>query len=272
MRWFCAVALLGGLIVLPAMGEDLVEINGKVVLSEKSKLPARTPLVFDKDKAVCAMDKDANTENWVIDAKTRAIRDVVVYIVAEPTDEQAKAIAKDKGRAKVELVFDPKLIPAKLKDVPKDPVVFDQPCCRYIPHVAVARVGQKVTIKNSASIPHNAQWTSANNGEFNPLLAAGGKKEVDPLVAERNVITLGCTIHPWMKAFLKVVDSPYYAVTDEKGEFKIKDIPPGKYRIVYFHPEGGFLDGALGRFGVPLEVKAKGGAIPATEWKIEEPK
>lgn len=269
MRWFCAVALLGAFIVLPAMGEDLVEIKGKVVVDKKSNLPVRQALVFDKDKNVCAADKDANTENWVVDPKTRAIRDVVVYIVAEPTAAEAAIIAKDKARAKVELVFDPKLIPAKLKAVPKEPVVFDQPCCRYIPHVAVARVGQTVQIKNSASIPHNAQWTSANNGEFNPLLAAGGKKDVDPLVAERNVITLGCTIHPWMKAYLKVVDSPYYAVTDEKGEFKIKDIPPGKYRIIYFHPEGGFHGGPMGRFGSTLEIPAKGGAIPDVEWEIK---
>ncbi|MCX7666137.1 MAG: hypothetical protein N2112_11385 [Gemmataceae bacterium] len=269
MRCFCAVALLGGLIVLPVMGEDLVQVKGKVVLDKDSKVPNRTPLVFDKDKDVCAKDTDPNSENWVVDPKTRGIRDVIVYIVSEPTAEQAAIIAKDKARAKVELVFDPAKIPAQLKAPPKEPVVFDQPCCRYIPHVAVGRVGQPVLIKNSAPIPHNAQWTSANNGEFNPLLAPGGQKEVPALVAERNVITIGCTIHPWMKAYLKVVDTPYYAVTDKNGEFTIKDLPAGKYRIVYFHPEGGFFGGALGRFGTPIEIKPTGGDLPQIDWKIE---
>ena len=38
-------------------------------------------------------------------------------------------------------------------------------------------------------------------------------------------------IHPWMHAFVGVVDNPYYAVTGKDGSFAIKDLPPGKYTI-----------------------------------------
>lgn len=269
MRFLVGLALFSSICVLPVMGEELVQIKGKVLLDKKSDIPKRAAINPAVDKNVCLKDKDFNTEEWVVDEKTRGIRDVVVYIVSEPTKEQAAEIEKSKARAKVELAFDPKLIPDKLKAVPKDPVVFDQPCCRYIPHVAVARVGQSVVVKNSAPIAHNVSWTSDKNGAFNPILAPGKEKAVGALVAERNPILIGCTIHAWMKAYLLVVDTPYHAVTNDKGEFTIKDLPKGKYRVVYWHPEGGFVGGGLGRFGSTLEIK--GGDVPDAEYSIKKP-
>ncbi len=269
MRFCVGLALLASICVLPAMGDELVQIKGKVLLDKKSDIPKRMPINPAVDKNVCIKDKDFNTEEWVVDEKTRGIRDVVVYIVSEPTKEQAAEIEKSKARARVELAFDPNKIPAKLKAPPKDPVVFDQPCCRYIPRVAVARVGQDVVAKNSATIPHNVLWNSENNGMFNVILAPGKEKNAGAMKSERNPIVIGCTIHAWMKAYLLVVDTPYHAVTNEKGEYTIKDIPPGKYRVVYWHPEGGFIGGGMGRFGSTMEIK--GGELPEAEYEIKKP-
>jgi hypothetical protein len=44
-----------------------------------------------------------------------------------------------------------------------------------------------------------------------------------------------CDVHPWMFAWVTVVDHPYFAVTDKEGNFTIKDVPPGKYKISYQH-------------------------------------
>jgi hypothetical protein len=41
--------------------------------------------------------------------------------------------------------------------------------------------------------------------------------------------------HIWMNGVVMVVPDPYYAVTDEHGEFKFTGVPPGDYEIVAWH-------------------------------------
>ena len=60
----------------------------------------------------------------------------------------------------------------------------------------------------------------------------GWSVEMQELVADRFPITVSCTIHPWMRAWIRVFDHPYYAVTDDNGHFEIKDAPAGEYRLV----------------------------------------
>ncbi len=43
---------------------------------------------------------------------------------------------------------------------------------------------------------------------------------------------VGCDIHSWMEAYWLVLDNPYFAVTDEKGNFEIKDAPAGDQKVV----------------------------------------
>ena len=33
-----------------------------------------------------------------------------------------------------------------------------------------------------------------------------------------------------------MVDNPYYAISDEEGEFTLKDVPPGTYDVLAWHP------------------------------------
>ena len=41
-----------------------------------------------------------------------------------------------------------------------------------------------------------------------------------------------CDVHPWMKTWVLVSDHPYYAVTDENGNYEIKGVPAGTYEVV----------------------------------------
>lgn len=41
--------------------------------------------------------------------------------------------------------------------------------------------------------------------------------------------------HPWQHAYVYIFDHPYAAVSDEKGEFAIKDVPPGIYTVEAWH-------------------------------------
>ena len=61
-----------------------------------------------------------------------------------------------------------------------------------------------------------------------------------------------------MRANIRVFDHPYFAVTNEKGEFEIKDAPAGKYRLVIWQDKGWVVteNGKLGKFGIPIEIAA----------------
>jgi hypothetical protein len=48
-----------------------------------------------------------------------------------------------------------------------------------------------------------------------------------------------CDLHPWNYAYLGVFAHPYFAVTDEQGQFTIPGVPAGQYSVEIFHPKGG---------------------------------
>jgi hypothetical protein len=45
------------------------------------------------------------------------------------------------------------------------------------------------------------------------------------------MVPVKCNIHSWMHAWIGVLPHPYFAVSNEKGDFTIPDLPPGTYTI-----------------------------------------
>ena len=116
----------------------------------------------------------------------------------------------------------------------------------YVPRVLACREGDELTVKNTAAFAHNAKYSSSKNGEGNPLVAAGGKYTMPTaLTAEKNPISLSCSIHGWMQAYVMVYDHPYYATTGKDGTFEIKMAPVGKFKL-YVRHESGFNGGVKG--------------------------
>jgi hypothetical protein len=138
-----------------------------------------------------------------------------------------------------------------LKDPNPKEVELDQPFCRYDPHVLGIREGQKLVAKNSAPVAHNVMITGFQQ-QHNPQLPPG-RSHTFELLSERNAIRVSCGQHPWMQGFLWVFDHPYFAVTDANGAFKIEKAPAGKWNLVIWHEEIGYVDGRNGR---PIEIKA----------------
>lgn len=250
-------AYLSLLVAIPAFGQaQWSTVKGKVVFDDsKVKIPARVfpPAAKMANLPACAAkDKDFLTEDWIVDPKTKAVKDVVVWLAPEPTADEWKRLKlpnNDKARLRDFPSFKPADIHPDRRAVPADPVVIDQPCCRFIPHQSAMRVGQTLVIKNSAAFAHNANYTSDNNGSDNPLIPDGKEVQIPIKKPERYEIKIACNIHPWMSASVRVFDHPYFAVTNEKGEYEIKDAPVGKYRIFVFHSAGGFTGSNDGRFG-----------------------
>jgi plastocyanin len=114
----------------------------------------------------------------------------------------------------------------------------DQQKCRFTPHVTVAPVGQDVSILNSDGILHNIHTYSTANPSMN-VAQPKFKKEVKAKFAKPEIIKLSCDVHNWMQGWIVATDHPYVAVTDEKGAFKLTDVPPGTYKVEIWHETGG---------------------------------
>src|SRR5262249_20834690 len=136
-------------------------------------------------------------------------------------------------------------------------VTLDQPTCAFEPHCLALREGQDLEVKNNAPIPHSVNWqtTNPNNPGGNLLIPAGGVHVIPKLQAERIPFTVTCTIHPWMRGRVGVFDHPYFAVTDENGNFEIKNAPAGHYRLKVYHDAIGWRNGKEGRDGEKITIK-----------------
>lgn len=122
-------------------------------------------------------------------------------------------------------------------DMPSEPVVLDQVSCEYTPYVLTARVGQKIVVKNSDPVLHNVHPTPKvqGNPEYNKVqLPRGEDLEFTYKNAER-FLRFKCDVHPWMFAYVNLVDHPFFSVSAEDGSYTIKNVPPGEYEIQAIH-------------------------------------
>jgi len=127
-------------------------------------------------------------------------------------------------------------------DVPKDPVVLDQSGCKYHPHVMGVMTGQTVQIKNDDQTTHNIHPTPKDNREWNESQPPSSPAIEKNFAREEIMLPVKCNQHPWMKMYISVVKSPFYAVTDKSGKYEIKGLPPGDYTIAFVHEKLGEQD------------------------------
>jgi plastocyanin len=135
-------------------------------------------------------------------------------------------------------------------DPPKESLVIDQNGCRYVPHVAVAMVGQTVRIKNSDNALHNVHPSPVANKAFNISQQPHGD-DIEKAFTEGEVMMpVKCNQHPWMKMYLNISPHPFFAVSGTDGTFEISRLPPGEYTLAAVHER-------LGEKTVKLKVGAK---------------
>jgi plastocyanin len=120
-------------------------------------------------------------------------------------------------------------------DQAADAAVLDQQGCRYHPHVLGLQTGQTLRVLNSDPTTHNVHPSPRVNQEWNqsqPPSAAPIEKKFN---RKETLIPVKCNQHPWMKAYIGVLDHPYYAVSAKDGTYSIKNVPPGNYTLVFWH-------------------------------------
>jgi plastocyanin len=129
---------------------------------------------------------------------------------------------------------------------PAKKAVLDQKGCEFHPEVLVMAPGE-LEILNSDGVLHNIHTFSTANPAINKAQPKF-KKTMTEKFEKPEVIKVQCDAHSWMHGWIVVSDSPA-AVTDDKGGFKIENVPPGKYKVEVLHP-------VLGKQSKDVEVKA----------------
>src|SRR5260370_26930750 len=112
----------------------------------------------------------------------------------------------------------------------------------YLPRGVAVKPGQPVRFENNDLCNHSVMASSTvKEDQFNLFVAQ--EKPVEHFFAvQKHPIQIGCSIHPWMRAWVFVVPHPWFAVTDEKVRFSIERVPPGKYKLLLRHPDTGNLE------------------------------
>ena len=122
--------------------------------------------------------------------------------------------------------------------VPTTAVVLDQNGCHYKPHVIGIQVNQKLSVTNSDPTQHNIHPTPRFNQEWNQTQPNGAPPIEKAFNRPEVLIPVKCNQHPWMKAYIGVMKTPFFAVSAENGTYEIKGVPPGTYTVVAWR-EGG---------------------------------
>ena len=127
-------------------------------------------------------------------------------------------------------------------DVPKNAVELVQSGCRYKPHVLGVMAGQTIKIVNGDPTTHNIHPTPKDNREWNESQAPKAAPLEKTFAREEVMLPVKCNQHPWMRMFVNVVKTPFYAVTGPDGKFEIKGLPPGDYTLAFVHEKLGEQD------------------------------
>jgi Polysaccharide lyase family 4, domain II len=120
-------------------------------------------------------------------------------------------------------------------DVPTSPAMIDQKGCQYSPHVLALMTNQPLQVVNSDMTTHNIHPVPKNNREWNESQPPGSQPINQMFAREEVAVPVKCNVHPWMKAYIAVVGSPYFQVTGKDGSFSLKNVPPGTYTVSAWH-------------------------------------
>jgi len=119
--------------------------------------------------------------------------------------------------------------------IPTEPVVLDQDQCRYTPRVLGVRVGQPLTIRNSDPLLHNVRAEGKINQPFNMSTPIEGMSFNRTFATREVMVPVHCDVHAWMRAFIGVLEHPYFGTTGADGRVTLDQLPPGTYTIEAWH-------------------------------------
>lgn len=128
-------------------------------------------------------------------------------------------------------------IAGKTFPAPSNHPVMDQKGLMFSPHIMAVQQGTVVDFLNSDTVQHNVFWTAiGTDKKAGKNLGTWPKGEKRSFTFDKSgVVPLLCNVHPEMAAYIVVSPTPYFAQTDDSGNYKIKDVPDGSYTVTVWH-------------------------------------
>ena len=128
-------------------------------------------------------------------------------------------------------------IAGKTFPAPMQHFSLDQRSLSFQPHVLVVPVGATVDFVNSDSVAHNVFWPAiSGKRKLAHNLGTWPQGEKRSFTFDTpGVVPLLCNVHPEMSAYIIVSPTPYYAMTDAAGNYRIQNVPDGNYTITVWH-------------------------------------
>ncbi|WP_164102954.1 methylamine utilization protein [Candidatus Laterigemmans baculatus] len=209
-RTFLGLAATATLLSSTAMAAETGTLKAKFVYGGAP--PSPPAIDPNKDQAFCGKHPLVD-ESLLVNKENNGIQNVILYVYT--------------GRGGSKL---PKSDPSN------DTHELANDKCRFEPHVVIAQAGDTLKVTNPDAVGHNANLNFFANNPQNFTIPPGGEKEVKLEEAEPAPIPVECNIHPWMKAYVVVLDHPYAAVSDKDGVLTIEGLPAGEelnFRIAH---------------------------------------
>ena len=116
------------------------------------------------------------------------------------------------------------------------PYRVEQRGMQFHPFVLIVPNGAEVAFPNRDQVRHHVySFSPAKRFE----LKLYGKDQTRSVTFEKaGVVAIGCNIHDFMVAFIKVVDTPWAAKTDANGSAVLRGAPNGRAKLEVWHPYG----------------------------------
>lgn len=130
-------------------------------------------------------------------------------------------------------------VPQRRWEMPFASATLAQNGCVYQPHVLALMTNQDLEIRNEDPVNHNVHMESSVNLGSSEMEFPRGESIHKRYMRPEVWFPVGCSVHPWMHAYVAVIAHPFFAVTGPDGAFDLKGVPAGDYTVEAVHEKYG---------------------------------
>lgn len=131
----------------------------------------------------------------------------------------------------------------------------------FKPYVTVIRSGSSVIFANRDQVEHHIKSFSSSK-PFEIAVHKPGDTPAPIRFDKEGAVVAYCILHDWMRAYVYVADTPWFAVSGDNGLARVENVPPGEYEVSAWHPD-------LGQYKPPLISKVTVAATGTTQSTIK---